>query len=129
VTEDTVGVWKGANHAFFELLAPAWNDTGLAARTKPQPKQVDRTTSTQVQTDDLTYVSSPNGSRIPYARVIDRPVLPHRRSKYWSKDHERKGKLEQCHLKYSTNSSLLCGVRGEVEGRTETGLDGEAEGP
>lgn len=72
--EDKVGVWRGANHAFFELLAPAWDDTGLATALAQTAAQKGGSVFLYAGADGrLVFVNSPNAARIPVARVIDRP--------------------------------------------------------
>lgn len=72
--EDSIGVWRGANHAFFELLAPAWDDTGLASALSQTAAQKGGSVLLYAGADGrLVFVSSPNANRIPVARVIDRP--------------------------------------------------------
>ncbi len=70
--EDSVGVWRGANHAFFELLAPAWDDTGVATAL------ASATTGGSVYlyagTDGRLFYDSSEGSRPRVVRVIDRPA-------------------------------------------------------
>lgn len=74
-TEDTIGVWRGANHAFFELLAPAWNDEGLAtALAETANKKGGSVVLYALADGRLGIVGSPNAARIPVARVIDRPA-------------------------------------------------------
>jgi len=74
-TEDTVGVWKGAFAGVFELLAPAWNDTGLAAALNEGAAKTGGSVLLYAGADGrLTYVSSPNAARIPVVRVLDRPA-------------------------------------------------------
>lgn len=68
-----VGVWMGPDSTY-ELLAPAWDDTGLAAVLA---SGAGSTTGAQVNlyagTDGrLVYVASPS-TRVAVARVIDRP--------------------------------------------------------
>lgn len=71
---DEVGVWRGANHAFFELLFPAWNDEGLAtALGETANKKGGRVPLYAGADGRLTFVASPNAARIPVASVIDRP--------------------------------------------------------
>ncbi len=72
--EDQVGVWRGANHAFFELLTPAWDDTGLSTALSQAAAKTGGSVLLYAGADGrLVYVSSPNAARIPVARVIDRP--------------------------------------------------------
>lgn len=72
--EDTVGVWRGAQHAFFELLAPAWDDTGLSSAFSQTAVSKGGPVNLYAGADGrLVYVSSPNAARIPVARVVDRP--------------------------------------------------------
>lgn len=66
-----IGIWMGPD-SVYELLAPAWNDTGLQAALTANA-------STGVQTllyagtdSRLVYNGSP-GSAVAIARVIDRP--------------------------------------------------------
>lgn len=71
--ENTVGVWRGAQHAFFELLAPAWDDTGLSAAASAGAATVGGSVNLYAGADGrLVYVSSPNAARIPVARLIER---------------------------------------------------------
>lgn len=72
--EDQIGVWRGANHAFFELLKPAWNDTGLASKLAESANKTGGSVVLFAQADGrLGVVASPNAARIPVARVIERP--------------------------------------------------------
>lgn len=74
-TEDTVGVWKGAYHGVFELLAPAWDDTGLAAALNESAAKTGGSVLLYAGADGrLAFVSSPNEKRIPVCRVLDRPA-------------------------------------------------------
>lgn len=71
--ENTVGVWRGANHAFFEILAPAFDDTGLAAAYTTAAAQKGGEVKLFAGADGrLVFVSSPNAARIPVARLIER---------------------------------------------------------
>lgn len=73
--EDSVGVWRGADHAFFELLAPAWDDTGLASALNATAAKKGGSVYLYAGADGrLVYVGSPNAARIPVARVIERPA-------------------------------------------------------
>lgn len=73
--EDQIAVWRGAQHAFFELLKPAWNDTGLASALNETANKKGGSVLLYAQTDGrLGFVSSPNAARIPVARVIERPT-------------------------------------------------------
>lgn len=73
--EQTIGVWRGANHAFFELLAPAWNDTGLAAALADSKATTGGNVYLYAGADGrLVYVASPNAARQPVAKVIERPA-------------------------------------------------------
>lgn len=70
---DEIGVWRGANHAFFELLYPAWNDEGLATALGETKNKKGGSVYLYAAADGrLQYFSSAE-SRIPVARVIDRP--------------------------------------------------------
>lgn len=70
---DEIGVWRGANHAFFELLSPAWNDEGLATALGETKNKKGGSVLLYAAADGrLQYFSSAE-SRIPVARVIDRP--------------------------------------------------------
>lgn len=69
-TSNQVGVWMGPD-SVFELLAPAWNDTTVAAAVTAAGAGVQ--VLLYAGTDGrLTYLSSP-GSAVPIARVQDRP--------------------------------------------------------
>lgn len=73
--EQSVGVWRGANHAFFELLFPAWDDTGLATALATTASKKGGDVLLYAGADGrLVYVSSPNAARQPVARVIERPA-------------------------------------------------------
>lgn len=70
---DEIGVWRGAQHAFFELLFPAWNDTGLAAALGEEKNKKGGSVNLYAGADGrLEYVASPNEARIPVARVTER---------------------------------------------------------
>jgi len=65
-----IGIWMGPDSTY-ELLAPAWNDTGLA--TAIASAGAGQNVFLYAGVDGrLVYVGSP-GSQIPVARVIDRP--------------------------------------------------------
>lgn len=71
--ENEIACWRGPDSTF-TLLAPAWNDTGLAAAFTAS-----QTTGVPVNlyagTDGrLVYVSSPTGTQKPVAFLIDRPA-------------------------------------------------------
>lgn len=68
--ENNVGVWRGPD-SVFELLAPAFNDTGLAAAVAGALAGA-RVLLYSGADGRLEYVSSP-GSRVPVAEVIDMP--------------------------------------------------------
>lgn len=71
----TVGVWRGAQHAFFELLAPAFDDTSLATQLATTGVQKGNPVNLYALADGrLGYVASPNANRIPVARLVDRPA-------------------------------------------------------
>lgn len=70
---DEVGVWRGANHAFFELLSPAWDDTGLAAALAEAKNKTGGSVFLYAGTDGRLVYKASAESRIPVARVIDRP--------------------------------------------------------
>lgn len=73
--EDQIGVWRGANHAFFELLSPAWDDTGLSTALSQSAAVKGGSVYLYAGADGrLVYVDSPNAARIPVARVIERPA-------------------------------------------------------
>ena len=69
-TSNQIGVWMGPDSTY-ELLAPAWNDTTVAAAVTAAGagQQVLLYAGTDGR---LTYLASP-GSAVPVARVIDRP--------------------------------------------------------
>jgi hypothetical protein len=69
-----VGVWQGFD-SVYELLAPAWDDTGLATAITASGVASGSITDVKLYAGvdgRLVYVASP-GSRIPVARVLDRP--------------------------------------------------------
>lgn len=71
--ENNVGVWRGAQHAVFELLAPAFDDTGLAAAYAAAGVSKGLPVNLYAGTDGrLVYVGSPNANRIAVARLIER---------------------------------------------------------
>jgi hypothetical protein len=71
---DEIGVWRGAFHAFFELLFPAWNDTGLATALGETANKKGGQVKLYAGADGrLEYVASP-GERIAVAEVIERPT-------------------------------------------------------
>jgi len=65
-----VGIWQGPD-SVYDLLAPAWNDSTVAAAVAAAGagQQVLLYAGTDGR---LTYVSSP-GSQVPVARVMNRP--------------------------------------------------------
>jgi len=64
-----IGLWMGFD-SVYDLLAPAWNDTGLAAAIAAAGPGTD--VLLYAGTDGrLTYLSSP-GSAVPIAKVIER---------------------------------------------------------
>lgn len=69
--ENTVGVWRGANHAFFEILAPGFDDTGLAAAYAAIANGVGSVKLYAGPDGRLVYLSSPS-TRIAVARLIER---------------------------------------------------------
>lgn len=70
---DEIGVWRGAYHAFFELLFPAWNDEGLATALGETANKKGGQVKLYAGADGrLQFFSSP-GERIPVAEVIERP--------------------------------------------------------
>lgn len=70
---DEIGVWRGAYHAFFELLFPAWNDEGLASALGETANKKGGSVLLYASPDGrLKYYSSPE-ERIPVASVIERP--------------------------------------------------------
>jgi hypothetical protein len=73
--EDSVGVWRGANHAFFELLKPAYDDTGLSTAFTAETG-ADAPTLLYAGTDGRLVVNGSPGNRVAVARLIDRQV-PH----------------------------------------------------
>jgi hypothetical protein len=72
--EDTIGVWRGANHAFFELLSPAWDDTGLATALGETANKKGGNVYLYAGTDGRLVYKASAESRPPVARVIDRPA-------------------------------------------------------
>jgi hypothetical protein len=69
--ENQVGVWRGPD-AVFELLAPAFDDTGLSTAFN------NAITGNPVELYALAdgrlgYVGSPNAARVPVAELIDMP--------------------------------------------------------
>jgi hypothetical protein len=68
--EDSIGVWRGANHAFFELLAPGYDDTGLASALSGDTTHVGVLLYAGAD-GRLVYNGSP-GNRVAVARCIDR---------------------------------------------------------
>lgn len=71
--EDQVGVWRGANHAFFELLKPAWNDEGLATALAETANKKGGNVYLYAGTDGRLFYDSSEGERKRVAKVIDRP--------------------------------------------------------
>lgn len=71
--EDEVGVWRGANHAFFELLTPAWDDTGLATALGETANKKGGSVYLYAGTDGRLKYAAEAKSRVAVARVIDRP--------------------------------------------------------
>jgi len=70
--ENKVGVWRGIGSAF-EVLAPAFNDTGLGAAYSASGTSQGLPVNLYAGADGrLTYVSSPNAARIPVARLVER---------------------------------------------------------
>lgn len=68
-----VGVWRGANHAFFEVLAPGYDDTGLSAAFSAAGTSAGLPVKLYAGADGrLVYVASPNAARVPVARLVDR---------------------------------------------------------
>jgi hypothetical protein len=73
-----VGVWRGANHAFFEVLAPAFNDTGLSAAYSASGTSQGLPVLLYAGADGrLTYLatgtsSGEAGKSVPVARLIER---------------------------------------------------------
>lgn len=64
-----IGIWMGPD-SVYDLLAPAWNDTGLAAAIAAASAGTD--VLLYAGTDGrLTYLSTP-GSAVPVAKVIER---------------------------------------------------------
>lgn len=71
---DEIGVWRGAYHAFFELLFPAWNDTGLATALGETANKKGGQVKLYAGADGrLEFLSSP-GEKIAVAEVIERPT-------------------------------------------------------
>lgn len=71
--EEQVGVWRGANHAFFEILKPAFDDTGLAAAFAAETG-ANAPTLLYAQADGRLGITSPGGSAVAVARLIDVPA-------------------------------------------------------
>lgn len=71
---EEIGVWRGANHAFFELLFPAWNDEGLATALGETKNKKGGSVLLYAATDGRLKFFSSAESRIPVARVIERPT-------------------------------------------------------
>lgn len=71
--EDTVGVWRGAFHAFFELLKPAWNDEGLAAALEESKNKKGGSVYLYASKDGRLQYFAEAENRQAVARVIDRP--------------------------------------------------------
>jgi hypothetical protein len=75
---DEVGVWRGANHAFFELLSPAYNDTGLATALGEAKNKTGGSVYLYAAADGrLQYFSSAE-NRIPVARNRPNRYCPYR---------------------------------------------------
>jgi hypothetical protein len=71
--ENQVGVWRGPDSTF-TLLAPAFDDTGLAAAFSDPLTSGGKPVLLYAGADGrLKYVASPNAARVPVARLIDRP--------------------------------------------------------
>ena len=69
--ENQVGVWRGVGSTY-TLLAPAFDDTGLAAAFAAA--NTGNPVKLYAKADGrLGYVASPNAARVPVARLIDRP--------------------------------------------------------
>lgn len=67
-TSNQVGIWMGPD-SVYELLAPAWNDTGVASAIAALPAgQV----LLYAQADGRLGITNA-GSQVPVARVMDRP--------------------------------------------------------
>lgn len=65
-----VSVWRGPD-SVFELLAPAWNDTGLAAAISAAGPGTN--VNLYAGTDGRLEVNASPGSRLPVAYVVERP--------------------------------------------------------
>lgn len=71
--EQSVGVWRGANHAFFELLKPAWNDEGLANALGETANKKGGSVLLYASKDGRLQFFSEAKERTAVARVIERP--------------------------------------------------------
>lgn len=72
--EDQVGVWRGAYHAFFELLSPAWNDEGLSTALGETANKKGGSVYLYASKDGRLQYFSEAKERTPVARVIERPT-------------------------------------------------------
>lgn len=71
--EQNIGVWRGAYHAFFELLKPAWNDEGLATALEESANKTGGSVYLYASKDGRLQYFSEAKNRQPVARVIERP--------------------------------------------------------
>lgn len=72
--ENTVGVWRGAQHAFFEILAPAFDDTaGDGITAAVTASLAGGTANLYAGTDGRLFYDASQGNRIAVARLIERP--------------------------------------------------------
>lgn len=78
--EDSVGVWRGANHAFFEIFAPAFDSTGLsaafagAAVSKGAPLKLYAGTDGRLTLGANLSGGSANAATPAVARLVDVPA-------------------------------------------------------
>lgn len=70
--QNEVGAWRGPD-SVFEVLAPAFNDTGLAAAFAASAVSKGNPVLLYAGADGrLQYVSSPTGTQVPVARLVNR---------------------------------------------------------
>lgn len=68
-----VGIWMGPD-SVYELLAPAWNDTGVAtAITNSAASGSIGQVLMYAQTDGRLGTTKPQTASVPVARILDRP--------------------------------------------------------
>lgn len=70
--QNEVGAWRGPD-SVFEILAPAFDDTGLAAAYAASAVSKGNPVLLYPGADGrLKYVSSPTGTQVPVARLVER---------------------------------------------------------